>query len=92
MTYGERVTASRRRPLLGTPALPVAWLPATVRDGNDEHVIALDRVENAVRKNVGEATADILVEGAPVRRLLQYSVDDLTNAGDKAQIQSRRRE
>lgn len=59
-----------------------------MRDGNDEHVIALDRVENAVGKNVGKATADILVEGAPACRLLRYAVDDLTNAGDKAQIQS----
>lgn len=60
-----------------------------MRDGNDEHLVALNRIENAVRENVREATADILVEGAPAGGLLQYAVDDLTNAGDKAQIESR---
>src|SRR5205823_2447122 len=67
---------------------PVTRLTAAMSDSDDEHVIRLDRVKDAVRENSGEAATNVLVERTPAQCVFEDDFDGVFDTDDEAQIQT----
>ena len=70
--------------MLSSSFLPITGFAAEVHDGDDENEISLDGVENAVRKNVRDAAAHILVDYTSAGGRLQHSIDRGLNGFNKS--------